>query len=197
MADVRERRARRSAGFLAERRAQRLRYVALYLELRAGEDEMPRRHRRELEALEESLRAHDIIYFRCTAIRHQARGGAKVRRRKPRGWFAWARRSREGEGEEGEEDGEEEGDTGEGAARTRPLLALSEEERASLLAAMDISAPRALGDGQVRHVCCPVLWRCLTAFLPHIRFIHVNTHGTQNDALDGKQGRRFVFRWCQ
>ncbi|KAJ1472424.1 hypothetical protein T484DRAFT_1840453, partial [Baffinella frigidus] len=100
ISDVRERRARRSKTFLLQRRATRLRYVELYLKLRHGEEELGRRGRKELDAIEEGLRAHDIIYFRCTAIKKARTQTSGVRRRKPKGWFAWARRGKEEEEED-------------------------------------------------------------------------------------------------
>ena len=44
-----------------------MRYVDLYLRLRAGK--LPSNEAKEVEALEEELEFHEIVFFRCSAIR--------------------------------------------------------------------------------------------------------------------------------
>jgi hypothetical protein len=44
-----------------------VRYVDLYLRLRAGK--LPSNEAKEVEALEEELEFHEIVFFRCSAIR--------------------------------------------------------------------------------------------------------------------------------
>ena len=48
-------------------RRRRVRYVDLYLRLRAGK--LPSNEAKEVEALEEELEFHEIVFFRCSAIR--------------------------------------------------------------------------------------------------------------------------------
>ena len=48
-------------------RRRRVRYVDLYLRLRAGK--LPSHEAKEIEALEEELEFHEIVFFRCSAIR--------------------------------------------------------------------------------------------------------------------------------
>ena len=68
--ELRDRRRRRSAGYLLERRKARLRYASLYVKWRAGTLEaLSKKERGELEELEEQFALHDLIFFRCSALK--------------------------------------------------------------------------------------------------------------------------------
>ena len=120
--DVRERRRRRSAAFLLDRHRRRKRYVDLYLRHRAGKAQMG--EAKEMEGIEEDLGFHEIVFFRCTAIRQlQERCGGELARReqtsaKKSAWsFAgWSWKG----GKEGREESSKHGD---GAASSRSLEA--------------------------------------------------------------------------
>ena len=78
--DIRDRRRRRSGAYLIERRRHRLRYVDLYRRHRAGGND--KQLAKDLEHLEDFFSFHDIVYFRCTAIKQQQKDSGQVARRR-------------------------------------------------------------------------------------------------------------------
>ena len=112
--DIRERRRRRSAAFLLDRRQHRKRYADLYLRHRSGKAQG--NEVKEMEAIEERLGFHDIVFFRCTAIRQvqlRSDGQMSLSRREPASKkSAW---SFTGWGWKSSKTGREEGGAGSGA----------------------------------------------------------------------------------
>jgi len=123
--DVRDRSRRRSAGYLTERRKVRLRYTELFVQQRTGS--MGKREAAELDRLEEEYSFHDLVFFRCCALKRLRDEKKKVLERKQTPWYSRFKgaRTRKGEDEEGEE----------GAT---PLMTLTREERESLLSVMEV-----------------------------------------------------------
>ena len=96
--DVRDRRRRRTAWYLMERRRNRMRYVDLYLRQRHGK--LSVNETKEIETLEDDLGFHEIVFFRCSAIRQLQSHAGRVERREhakvptSTSWFSgWGRKS--------------------------------------------------------------------------------------------------------
>lgn len=108
--DIKDRRRRRSTAFLLERRHRRKRYVDLYLRYRSNKAQAM--EVKEMEAMEEHLGFHDIVFFRCSAIRQlQERCDGQLSRRPPAGskksawsFSGWGWKSSRAARAEGKED---------------------------------------------------------------------------------------------
>jgi hypothetical protein len=143
--DVRDRSRRRSAGYLTERRKVRLRYTELFVQQRTGS--MGKREAAELDRLEEEYSFHDLVFFRCCALKRLRDEKKKVLERKQTSWYSRFKGARLRRGEDEYEEGGEEG--------TTPLMTLTREERESLLSVMEV--PR-LEAGETT----PNLWQSLS-----------------------------------
>ena len=126
---------------MAERRKVRLRYTELYVQQRAGS--LAKREVAELDRLEDEYAFHDLVFFRCCALKRLRDEKKKVLERKKTSWysrFVGAHAHKEEE---------------EGTAGAAPLMTLTREERESLLSAMDVPPLRA---GETPHYS----WRGLS-----------------------------------
>ena len=149
--DVRDRRRRRTAGYLMERRRNRVKYVDLYLRQRHGK--LSVNETKQIETLEDGLGFHEIVFFRCSAIRQLQSHAGRVERREhakvptSTSWFTgWGRKSSSAavpgdttlSGEAGAAHGGH-GDTvgGEGeSAESNPFHGMTQDERDALFSAM-------------------------------------------------------------
>ena len=128
--EARNRLYRRSPGYLAHRRKMRLRYVELYLKLRA--EKLPKKELREMEVLEEEFALQDLIFFRCTAIRRQQAptGRSAAARHSKSSWSSWFSGTSKKTDLSSEVADEEDLDSG------GPMQALTDEERELLFSAL-------------------------------------------------------------
>ena len=133
--DLRQRKQRRSASYLMERRKTRRRYIELYVKLRA--DSLSRREATEMEAIQDKFAFQDLVFFRCSALKRLQDEQQKVVQRRKTSLYArvvgslsWASRASAPDPAEASEEQED----------ASPLMALSLEEREALLTAMDAAA---------------------------------------------------------
>ncbi|EKX52249.1 hypothetical protein GUITHDRAFT_102151 [Guillardia theta CCMP2712] len=125
--DIRERRRKRSVGYLLERRKHRLKYIQIYTKQR-GED-LNVKEQKEIEELEDQYAFHDVVYFRCTALKAMKSKQANVSKRKSNA--SWWSRMTAPKSQAAPEGAVED-------AIASPLQGLSAEEKKSLLAALDV-----------------------------------------------------------
>jgi hypothetical protein len=137
VAELRERKNRRSPGYLTQRRKARLRYTALYVQQRAAS--LSKRDLAEMMRMEDAFEVHDLIFFRCTALKRLRAEKKKIQRTKT----SWYGRLVGSMTRGGTAPGESHVDDADDDAP--PLMSLSLEEREALLAAMDVD-PGAYGD---------------------------------------------------
>jgi len=126
--DLRDRKRRRSASYLLERRKSRLRYIELYVRQRS--DALSKRELSEMTAMEDQFAFHDLVFFRCSALKRLQDEKKKVLQRKKTPWYS---RMVGGITAKTPQDGEQHDDDA-----AAPLMSLSLEEREALLAAMDV-----------------------------------------------------------
>eukprot|EP00960_Hanusia_phi_P020245 598167-Hanusia_phi.AAC.1 len=126
--DIRERRRKRTSGYLLERRKHRLKYIQVYTKQR--NEDLNAKEQREIEELEDQYAFHDIVYFRCTALKAMRSKQTNVAKRKSNSsWWSrvTASKSQASVPEEAVDE-----------ALSSPLQGLSAEEKKSLLAALDV-----------------------------------------------------------
>ena len=131
--EARTRLYRRTPGYLAHRRKMRLRYVELYLKQRT--EKLHKKELHELEVMDEEFALHDLIFFRCTAMRRQqAHASRPAAPRRGKSWSTWFSGSKAADADEDEPE----------ADGSAPMQALSEEEREMLFSALS-SSPQDAG----------------------------------------------------
>ncbi len=129
--EARTRLYRRTPGYLAHRRKMRLRYVELYLKQRT--EKLHKKELHELEVMEEEFALHDLIFFRCTAMRRQQAPSSRPAstRRAKSSWSSWF----SGSGSKAVDEDEDEPEVDSSA----PIQALTDEEREMLFSALSSS----------------------------------------------------------
>jgi hypothetical protein len=134
--EARTRLYRRTPGYLAHRRKMRLRYVELYLKQRT--EKLHKKELHELEVMDEEFALHDLIFFRCTAMRRQQAPASRpaATRRGKSSWSSWFSGSGSKAADADEDESEADG--------SAPMQALSEEEREMLFSALS-SGPQDAG----------------------------------------------------
>lgn len=135
LVDIRERRRRRSMMYLMQRRKHRLRYVELYTKQRGAD--LGSKDKKEFGGLEDMYDYHDIVFFRCTAIK-RLQDSSTVVKRKTTSWFRWGSKKAD-PGPDDSEHGKDE--------PKNPMGTLTEEERNALLAALDVG-PMEVGQAE-------------------------------------------------
>lgn len=125
--DLRDRKRRRTGSYLLERRKTRLRYIELYVRQRS--DSLSKRELTEMMEMEDQFAFHDLVFFRCSALKRLQDEKKKVLQRKKTPWYS---RMVGGTAAAKTLQGNDQNDDD-----AAPLMSLSLEEREALLAAMD------------------------------------------------------------